>query len=342
MTIGDKVDVVLGSTNGPRGTVQIGTDGYTAIPSIMTLGSGSISACLTNLVIGSRDGNTGCDCQLNAANVSTGRLEVSGQIVVGRGRNNTKGSVLTLGPAFVTSVGNSSNRAYIGVSDTAHAGQCLLTAGGTFTAHLRTLLIGSNTVSSATPVNGGILDLNGVTNGLLDVDGSVQLGIGFNYGEMRLPAIPAVAGVLLVGSSNAAYTTTRGTLIMTGTVFTVTNSVFLAGPTAANRGRILTTVAGAPAGLDLAANATLSVNSGIISNRFLNPSAFRPVYWGLRWAGDHTNELETLRIAGKLAWSTNDLTDPGLIGPVRIFLQDGVTYLGAPMLKKGGSLIFIR
>jgi hypothetical protein len=308
----------------------------------MTLGSGSFSACLTNLFIGNRSGNTGCDCQLNAGNVSTGLLDVSGQIVVGRGRNNTKGSVLNLGPAFVTRVGTPANRAYIGVSDSDRAGQCLFSAGGVFTAHLRTLLIGSNTASSATPVNGGILDLNGVTNGLLDVDGSVRLGIGHNYGELRLPAIPAVAGVLQVGSSNDSYTATRGTLIMTGTVFTVTNSVLLAGPTVANRGRLFTTVAGAPAGLSLAADATLTVHYGIISNLFLNPSAFTPVYWGLRWAGDHTNELETLRSAGKLAWSTNDLNDPALIGPVRIFQQDGVTYLGAPMRKKGGTLLLVR
>jgi hypothetical protein len=56
----------------------------------------------------------------------------------------------------------------------------------------------------------------------------------------------------------------------------------------------------------------------------------------------HTNELEILRAAGKLVWSTNALNDPALIGPVRIFQQDGVTYLGAPMRKKGGTLLLVR
>ncbi len=65
------------------------------------------------------------------------------------------------------------------------------------------------------------------------------------------------------------------TLVMTGTVFSVSGSVLVDGsPT--YKGRILTTVFKSPAGLDLGADANLAVTNGLIHIIFKMPTSDPP------------------------------------------------------------------
>ncbi len=337
--LGNGMEMKVGKAEGPRGNIVLGRTQQT-LDSELVLGSGRFTAYLTNLWVGFTYSSayTKNNKRMSCGSVSTGLLDVCGSLIVGQGYN-AGSSTLLLGSSFVTRVGSADSRASLLVVGGDAAGACTLTAGGSFNAYLTNLVVGTND-SSIYAVN-GLLNLSSVTNGRIDAAGSVAIGIGSNaVGEVRLTAFSATAGQLQVGASNQNVTATRGTLLMTGTVFTVTNSVLVLGPTAANRGRILTTVNGAPAGLDLAAAATLTVHSGIISNVFLNPSNYTAVYWSLRWEGDHTNTLEALRAAGKLMWTTSALNDRA-VGPVRIFMDSGITYVGAPMRKFGGSLVIL-
>ena len=213
-----------------------------------------------------------------------------------------------------------------------------MTAAGTFNAYLSGLTVGSNGYSSTT--TDGLLDLSAVTNGTLDVSGTVKIGGGVGTtanGEIRLPAIPATAGNLFVGSTNSGA---KGTLIMTGTVFAVTNGVIVDGPSVANKGRINVTVAGSPAGLDLGAAATLAVSQGVVNITFQNPAPrYTPIYWGLRWQGDHVAELAALKAAAKLAWDASAISDPRIRGAVTNFVENNVTYIGAHMPPRGAVLL---
>ncbi len=341
LILGDGVDLKIGRADGPRGNLIVGRSSHSFTEDSLWLGTGRFEAYLTNLTVGVKgNGYNISNKKLFAGNVQTGLLDVSSAVIVGQGRNETYGSSLILNSRFITRIGSATNRALLYVGEGYQPGICRLAAGGTFTCYLTNLTVGRSSGYTNVDKTDALLNLLDVTNGLIDVNGPVVIGIGTNSaGEIRLPAFPAVAGTLQVGGSNYL---SKATLLMTGTVFAVTNSVAVHGPTAANRGRILTTVAGAPAGLDLASDATLSVQLGVISNLFLNPTAYAPVYWGLRWAGDHTNDLETLRGAGKLVWNATSVTDAAVSGPIRIFMQDNVTYLGAPMRRRGGTVLLVR
>ncbi|HPV24258.1 MAG TPA: sodium-independent anion transporter, partial [Casimicrobium sp.] len=85
------------------------------------------------------------------------------------------------------------------------------------------------------------------------------------------------------------------------------------------------------------AAATLSVsNGGKVAIVFTSPSSpgnSDYAYWGLRWAGNHRSELETLAAAGKLSW-TNLM--PGR--PAEIIVMRDSTYVGFSLLR--GALFF--
>jgi hypothetical protein len=253
------------------------------------------------------------------------------------GRDSTLGAVnVTLSRGFKTTIGAPAKRAVMSLGGY-QASTCRLTAGGAFNAYLTSLMVASNTTQATTTT----LDLSGVTGGVLNVSGNVTIG----YADSRivnvtLPAIPASAANLSVGTTT---TSAKGTLNMTGTVFSVSGAVTVDGPTVANKGRILTTVTNAPAGLDLGASATLTVNQGLVNIVFKDPVESVPVYWGLRWAGNHTNELKTLQSASKLTWDASAVVNPRVNLPVGIFVDNNVTYVGATMrMYPAGSVLVVR
>ncbi len=316
--------IILGSIKGSRAIVMMGT--------------GSFEAYVTNFWVGKNDSYATTYASFDASRVSTGILTVSDSFIVGLSVNGGS-STVKLGDRFVTTVGSADQRATMLVGGyRAGAITITMTAAGTFNAYLSSLMVGSNGYANTT--TDGLLDLSAVTNGIVDVSGDVRIGSGVGttaIGELRLPAIPVSAGTLIVGTTN---TGAKGTLTMTGTVFAITNSVAVDGPSVANKGRINVTVAGTSAGLDLDAAATLSVTQGVIAITFKDPAKPTPLYWGLRWKGDHAAALATLKTASKLTWDATAMTDPKLRDSVAIFVQDNVTYVGAR--KSGGTLILVR
>ncbi len=343
MFLGDGVDVKIGDPSSRAATFAVGINATQQQTSKFEMGNGRFEATVTNFWVGYGNVNGRQRIfQFNAANVSTGILDVSESFSVGEYANAAGGSTtVTLGDQFVTTIGSSAHRLAVTVGGVSSY-VTRLKAGGVFNAYLTALTVGTSyAINSQTD---SLLDLSSVTNGTLDVSGTVLIGDSETtagnktaIGELRLPAIPVSAGNLIVGSTNIGG---KGTLIMTGTVFAVTNSVLVDGSSVANKGRINVTVAGTSAGLDLDAAATLSVTQGVIAITFKDPAKPAPVYWGLRWKGDHAAALTTLRTASKLTWDATAMTDPKLRASVAIFVQDNVTYVGAR--QSGGTLILIR
>ena len=105
---------------------------------------------------------------------------------------------------------------------------------------------------------------------------------------------------------------------------------------------VLNTVSASPGGLDLGPAATLAVSQGLISVVFQDPLRDHLPYWGLRWAGDHTNELQALASAGKLTWSESGISNSHVLGSAAILFQDNATYLAIPMRRTSGTIVFLR
>ena len=342
VTVGDALSVRVGRANGDRGGIVIGSMASTRTNCVLVLGTGLFEAYVTNFLVGSKGGDYSVNqSTFNAGRVSSGVLDVSRRFEMAVNRNVGMSGV-TLSPGFTTTIGTPTGRVAMLMAFGLWPGSARLTAGGSFTAHLSSLTVCSNAASSenlteADPA--ATLDLSGVTNGLLDVDGPVMVGQGIRAaGTVRLTSMRASASTLRVGSSAGK----GSTLLLTNTVFAVSGSAALDGLSAAYKGRVLSTVTGTPSGLDLGPAATLAVGQGLISNTFQNPVGYRPVYWGLRWAGDHYSALTNLQMTGKLGWDDSALTSPAVDGRVTIFLEDGVTYVGVHMRPPTGILVEVR
>lgn len=329
--LSDGMDVKIGDT-GARGSFNMG-GGQQNQYAAFVMGAGRFEAYVTNfwMNVGGQNGRVR-NFTFSATNVSDGVLDVSESLLVNASRNAAAGLVaVMLGNGFTTIVGHSSQRAIMQVGGPSSY-TTRFAAAGSFTAYLTELTVASNTATAT-------LDLSGVTNGTLDVSGLVSIGgAPAAVGEVRLPAIPAAADSLVVGSTN---TGAKGTLVLTSTVFSVSGAVTLDGPTVANRARVLTTVAGIPGGLDLGDSSTLTVNQGLIDIVFEDPTEYSSVYWGLRWEGSHASDLTTLQGAGKLAWDDSAVVNTTVTGPVSIFEEGGFTYVGTKMEKPRGVLMTI-
>jgi T5SS/PEP-CTERM-associated repeat protein len=87
----------------------------------------------------------------------------------------------------------------------------------------------------------------------------------------------------------------NGGVVKIGTTLTMNNSY------------ITNYVSGRSGGLDLASGSTITVNTGAIHIAFTSKPATNGFYWGLRWAGNHTNELTALYASTQLTWSVDAL-----------------------------------
>lgn len=340
VTVSDAIPVKIGD---PVVPVELTIGKSTARSCSLLLGTNSFKAYLSKFdMTGARSGGSGynTDHALYARDVSEGVLDVTGPFLVSAPTRCMPAThTVTLGSNFVTTIGRSGARVAMRIADGERPAVSTVRAGGSFTAYLSLLVVGNNSAAISQTGMNALLDLSAVTNGTLDVDGAVVIGSNaYMVGEIRLPAIPAAAQTLEVGTP---FTSARGRLVMTGTVFAVSSSVKIDGPTAANRGFVTNTVSGAPGGLDLASGATLTVNQGAIGIAFQDPLKYHPVYWGLRWAGDHVAELTALQGAGKLFWDDSAIANPMVSEPVGIFVEGGVTYVGARMAQPQGILMTI-
>ncbi|MDD5482157.1 MAG: hypothetical protein PHP98_00690, partial [Kiritimatiellae bacterium] len=93
-------------------------------------------------------------------------------------------------------------------------------------------------------------------------------------------------------------------------------------------GYVTNYLSGYSGGLDLQSNCEASV-SGKIRIVYTRRKNEAGVYWGLRWGGDHTAELEALKSAGYLEWDDSAL-GPFDRGQTRIYYDSAETntYVG--------------
>ncbi|MEI6970749.1 MAG: glycine-rich domain-containing protein [bacterium] len=188
----------------------------------------------------------------------------------------------------------------------------------------------------------------------LTLKSALQININGGLGTVWLDG-----GVIKsAGQLNDSY----GYLVASQVVFQVSNSVYIG-----TTGSMTSIVAGASSGIDLANTNdwALSIQSTSGSGRGLNfiftrsidPPSMDP-YWGLRWAGNHTNALMTLvkgvdGIEGtaddKLRWDDSAM-DRGVAGRVRIFYDKGkgtaarpfnTTYIGTFVETPDGTSFIV-
>ena len=74
--------------------------------------------------------------------------------------------------------------------------------------------------------------------------------------------------------------------------------------------------------------------TGVVHVAFTEHSEDDP-YWGLRWTGDHTNELQTLHDDGKLTWDTGTLS-----GFVDLLYDSGTSYVR--FIPYRGTMLRVR
>ena len=196
----------------------------------------------------------------------------------------------------------------------------------------------------------GIVDCGNAEDVSLDVKTLLVCDGGSpNYGEFRLGRGQGRAGTITLGNGSAADPATNlGLLDLNGMALSVTNRI-----TVNRSGAIRATVRGTSAGLrvenpDSAAlqgniQATLAAGAGVRivfhdpdKSRYLprvRATPETPVYWGLRWAGDHVAFLRDLVAKGQLeiALELTDSRVPDLEEMVFFAPEDGdagTTYIG--------------
>ncbi|NLL84117.1 MAG: hypothetical protein GX230_07760, partial [Lentisphaerae bacterium] len=323
---------------GDRGApVEFVAAGESSAIAMIEAKSQTFEGYLTSLRLG-QGGAVGTTAVLDLSSVTAGTLEIADELFYGADRNSALS--LVLGPGFVTKLGSEAKRAILTIGDGQRWLNMKLSARGSFEAWLESMVVGRRSLVTAGAEGYTVLDLSGVTNGLLDVAGAVLIGVGpealgsDGKATVSLTSCSAAAASLTVGAitNNNAY----GHLVMTGSTFRVSGSVVLGPGKTDAEGVIQTTVDGLPCGLDLAEEAQLQVNNGRIEIDFDEPLLeHRGHYWGLRWAGDHVSELESLAAEGKLVWDGTRLPRR-----VKIFSNRQFSFVG--MEAPRSTLIMLR
>ncbi len=332
VVVGDGMALRIGSPSS-RSNVRMGF-GQSYTRASLTAGTNVFEAYLGLLSVGQSGGFGGCSNIVDLSSVARGVLDVRGPVTLGVGRSCSV--AVSLNRGFDVMIGSPTGRTALGIGDGLLPGRVTWAGGGVFNAYLTNLVVGRSADGSAGTTD-CLLDLSGVTNGVLDIQGDMCVATGRDArGTVVLPAFTASVSNLAVGVGT--NTGLRGELRLHGTVFGVSGGVSMSGSSVANKGRIDVAVMGAPAGLDLAESATLNVVTGTVSITFSNPASYYPVYWGLRWPGDHVAALTNLAATGRLAWDASALTHSSIDSPVGVFARGGVTYVGATMRTPGITL----
>jgi len=229
------------------------------------------------------------------------------------------------------------NRCYMSLGDTRNyrsSGRIIASSGGTFEGWFSKLIVGRQRTKWAKGHTAtGILDLRNMTNCTLDAE-TLLIGILDNesndwhaIGRVYLPPGSGRVRAATIGADGAG---SEGLLHLDGTKLEITDSMVLKG-----EGKVTTNVNGISCGLDLSADATLTVaDGGLIKIVFKRPKPGREgVYWGLRWKGDHVAELQSLA-AGETPRLTWDDTSLGAEA-TRVFTDGGYTYVGLKLPPAG-------
>ena len=193
--------------------------------------------------------------------------------------------------------------------------------GGTFTAWLTDLIVAQHDGSYSTPLN-GTFDIRNMASCTIDAT-NIVIGMSTTgrttTGTAYLPAGTVTADKVSVGDTN---TSTTGLLQLEGTTVSVATQAYVG-----LGDKIVTNVHGTSCGLDLAdAAAIVASDNGLVHgaiNIVFDAPAGSGIYYGLRWAGDHTVELEWLADNQNLTWD-----DTALPEPASIFTSGGYTYVG--------------
>ena len=209
-------------------------------------------------------------------------------------------------------------------------GKLVASSGGTCSAYLGTLLVGDH--ENGTDGGAlGILDLAAMDSINMDVQ-NVRIAASNPAGDpaanqmkgyVYLPPGTVNAGSAIVCNAGVQPTSAgvQAVLELNGTTFSVATAL-----TVGCKGRVTANLAGTSSGLDLASAATLTVADGGVINVVFAEPADTGTYWGLRWAGDHSGELQDLADTGKLTWD-----DTALPAPAAIFTDAEYTYVGAAL-----------
>ncbi|HUU68863.1 MAG TPA: hypothetical protein VM186_05030, partial [Planctomycetota bacterium] len=190
------------------------------------------------------------------------------------------------------------------------------TGGGTFTAYLDALQVGTTAWNFADSVGNGTLDVSMMDSVLLDVSGTATIGEstsenGRYVAAVKLPSGSARVNALRLGVGGLG---TRSALLqLNGTTFAVDATA-----TVGAAGTVETTLDGVSCGLsvdDPSAAALAVATGGKIQINFMQDQITPgSVYWGLRWKGNHTSSLNSLISGGKII--VDDSAVPGKLAGV--------------------------
>jgi len=272
------------------------------------------------------------------------------------GYNNGSGTyVMPSGIAWT--IGTAGNRASVnvGVGDGgAPANGALILSGGSMDARISTLYVGVSPTSNY-GAGTGTLDLRNtplIGNGL-DVE-TMLVATGRNdNGKVYLGTGTANVGTTTLGSADI-YGSTSGLLELYGTNFKVNTLMTMNG----YGGRINSHVQGVSAGLNITNSPTaLSIdplstvstgeglnivfaNNPLLATSIGTGAASDNVYWGLRWAGNHTSDLTALLGADltngtgsddRLRWTASALSGAFNSSAVSIFYDAGLGTVERPL-----------
>jgi len=219
------------------------------------------------------------------------------------------------------------------------AGNFNASTGGSFTGRLSRLQVGHNT-SVATGSAAGFMKLAGM-NGCEIVTQIFNIGTttpamatepGAVRGLVSLPSGAVQTGTLVLGRDWVRDSNNYADLILNGTRFAVTNTA-----TIHESGIITIAVGEAAAGLELAADATLTIDGAVHINFTGDPAGKSEPHYGISWEGDHAASLQALWDAEAIVVTGEEL----LSRPVEVYQHRGVTYLGLAPLPPG-SLFMLR
>ena len=275
----------------------------------------------------------------NSSNASLQRLTVTNNLVMGYFRNATADLKVRPGASLFLGSPEQSINVELGHQGSALNYQAvgrLTITGDELQAYIGVLTLGyqGGTGSSIANRGRGTLDASTVVLGkngnVLDVN-TALVGYAGSASYYRDGGLLLGEGVARIGQLVAGRGA-NGTadIDLNGTIVQTTNVTINGGAD------VDVIVSGDPAGFDLTeTNATLSVTgNGNITVTFEPRSpGFLGTYWGLRWAGNHTNELYAMLGSG-LTIVDNTAEDV----PVDILYWGNSTYIGLPAITPTNGL----
>ncbi len=200
--------------------------------------------------------------------------------------------------------------------------QLIARSGGTFTAWLSTVNIGTAALDF-----GGTLDIAAMEVCAIVAD-TVRIGT-VRRGTAKLPPGTFEARDTQVGGGTSGLLELNGTLMTVGETLTIESN-----------GELVIKVGATPAGLSLDPGAALTLAAGarrILVQFNAIPADPHGAHYGVRLAGDRLSELQTMLGDGRIDYEPIE----GVIGnrPIEAFVYRGDTYLGIAPLPRGSLLL---